>query len=572
MHANPPQLDSPAVISQPESLLARKLLNREVLSVADLAAAGIKSSKATGIMQSLSNVLRLGDPEKISSFYFVFESASEVARFVRDVVSYDANEAKNSFKKLVDQELLKRLCLGEVSSARVGQLFGHPSLPSVMLFDLLRENGWLLDICPSTWKQAVHSVMRAKDRLDILDQFMHSFRLPALGNPRPSGFSRLLNMMFVWTQGNASAVRAVSNMSGTDAFEILEAVLRADGISEFPAFEFHSISSFLKSYLSADELLEPRLRLFLVILARSVEKTSEMIHSASKSDDSRTPNVVVIDLDQGNVRSILDTFNPGHDLENSQITILGDFSLSLSTIVETKVEIVLSPALWFVHVSELDGATITVTISSSRPKQTAAVSFSSWKINPQTVILADDQPTSTVQFRIVSGSYEFLIVRDSIETTCVSLRVNDEHALTVSWSDDKAKFSTSGLLPTRPAQSVPTSLLPTVPMLPSQLTDPPRNICVLGLDTSQYSQLVSPWDTVVCLTVPQDSSEWRIRDMVQQCAQTDLLLISANLMNFSDPTTAFLVGLLVGSCHNVNVIGEVSLPFVSQLLDQGIIQ
>jgi hypothetical protein len=567
MHANPVEAGSIEGISQAESLLVRKLLNREPFSPADLSSTGIVSDNAKGIIQSLSHLLRHGDPDKVSAFYFVFESSGELGRFVRDVVSYDATEVKNSFKKLVDQELLRRLCLGEVSSARVAQLFGHPSLPSILLFDLLRNNGWLLEHCPSTWKQAVHSVLRAKDRLDILDQFMHSFRFTALGNPRPAGFSRLLNMVFIWTQGNMSAVRAVSIMTGTDAFEILEAILRVDGVSEFPAFEFHSVSSFLKSYLTPEDSVEPRIRQFLVLLARAVEKTSEMIHSATKSDESRMPNVVVIDLDQGNIRSILQTFDPGYDLENSQLTILGDFSLTMSTIIETKVEIVLSPAVWYVVVSELDGATILVAITPIRPKQ-SSLSFSSWKINQSTVTTNE----SSIQFRLVPQSYEFRIVRDSIDTTSVNLRINDEHSLTVSWSDDKTKFSTSGLLPTRPAHSVPTSLLPTVPMLPSQIADPPRHICVLGLETGDYSDLVSPWDTVICLTISPNSSEWRIRDMVRECAQSDLLLISENLINVSDPTLAFLVGLLIGSCHTVKVIGETPSSFVSQLLDQGIIQ
>ena len=578
MHAPSVSVTPHGELSASASHIARRLVNRERISAQELSDAGIVSQKASNIVQSLSGTLRDGDPDRVGAYYFVFESSDEIGRFIQDLVGYDVKDTKNAFKKVVDQEFLKLLCLGEVSASRIAVLYGQSALPSIILCGLMEDDAWVLENCPLTWKQAVHSILRAQDRLDIVDQFVRSFRFSALGNPGPSGVSRLLSLMYIWTQGNMHAVRAVSNLTGSDAFEIIEATQRVDGITDRPAFEFRSISQFLKSFLAREDTVEPRLRLFLVLLAKAVEKTSEMIHSAAaKSDESRIPNIVIVDLNGGNFQTILNSFEPGFDLESSHITIVGDFSLNLSTVIDTRVEIVLSPALWFVTVSESSRSTIVVNVSpAQRNKDTVVEKFSSWKIDPQTIVLESyDHSGTSVQFSIIPGGFEYIVTRESFDIPSVTLRINGENYLPLSWSavplDETPVRSSSGL-PTRPVHNIPTDLLPTLPVLPSQLSEAPKHIRVIGFSNSAstYAHLVSPWDSVVTINFPSNPSEWRIRDMVRECSQSDSLIVCADLLTTSDPKTSFLVGLLVGSCQNVTVLGD--SPFVDQLRDQGIIR
>jgi len=72
------------------------------------------------------------------------------------------------------------------------------------------------------------------------------------------------------------------------------------------------------------------------------------------------------------------------------------------------------------------------------------------------------------------------------------------------------------------------------------------------------------------ITISENFSDWRIRNIARECEESDIVYISHRLLE--RPESALLAGLIMGRSERPVFVIPGEGGFVSQLRDQGIIR
>jgi hypothetical protein len=112
-------------------------------------------------------------------------------------------------------------------------------------------------------------------------------------------------------------------------------------------------------------------------------------------------------------------------------------------------------------------------------------------------------------------------------------------------------------------------LLPTVPLLQAAA---PQSVCCVGLTALEISMLQKECmqNIFFSITISENFSDWRIRNIVRECEESDIVYISDRLLE--RPESALLAGLIMGKSDRPVFVIPGEGDFVSQLRDQGIIR
>ena len=311
MHSSRDRSDSNTLNSESEedglAILSNLIFEGTLVDRDDIIMAGIRDERHISCIESLANTLQHGSPEIKYILQLVFEKRADVAAFLKILSSEDSA----SLDKFQSLQVVRRLATGQISPPRLGPIVHARSkdLVLAMVASLLENETELIEIAPLTWAAAVHALMSGLDKKEILESFIEELGVESA--------HRLPKWMHVWSQGNRDAFKIVKSLAGSDDFEIIEAALSIDGISESPACEFVGIDKLVHAILSMEApiSLSERLAKFLRLLARIVERVSEEVHSCAA-------NIVEMDLSQ--IQSVCSENRMQIDPSNCLIEISGD--------------------------------------------------------------------------------------------------------------------------------------------------------------------------------------------------------------------------------------------------------
>jgi hypothetical protein len=344
-------------------------------------------------------------------------------------------------------------------------------------------------------------------------------------------------------------------MSGHDSFDIVDAALRIDGVSDTPSFEFHGISDFLRNdFLPESEQYTHRLSTLIRVLAKAIESVSESRHSA---DSDNLPSTIIFDLNnaESNFKKIL--------MENSER--ISNVHVQLTPITASLVGIQLQPGYWQITTG-ISGTLLSVVVIPTNQESTfKAFDIKTIRINFSGKFF-QCHPVSS---QSLDGRMEFeTVIPNTIGGSTFEVFIDDQH---VKVQDDPR---TGGLDQT---VAIAGSQLPTVPILyPNSTVDSgtSKSVCCVGMTSAEIISLqkMRPHDIFLSIPVPENHTDWRIRDILQACEDADCVYVSSRLLTNGG---MLLAGLVMGWCNQVHVMGDHNPDveqLVAQLKDQGIIR
>jgi hypothetical protein len=261
--------------------IAERLYQRRSITSSELVAHEFVDHSQSQLIEQLAFLFQTTNADLRSFLLDLFPVTSDMTQFLK----YVCSESCYSSRKLVPSRLYKEFCIGEISLPRLSILSClSPSGRYLLTLEGIMENDCeIMSIAPETFLSAAISFVSYCPDGDVLRGYLESFYAETM--------QRLPNWIFIWSQAKTDLVDATVKLAGSDAFEICEAAMSIDGLTDFPAHELHGIHDFMH-FISESRIFS--MSSVLDFLRRIFEKASE----ASEYDRHSIPTVVMLDLNQ----------------------------------------------------------------------------------------------------------------------------------------------------------------------------------------------------------------------------------------------------------------------------------
>jgi len=527
--------------------LSGRILRKDCISGGEIEECGFTGQLRTSLVESLIWAVSSDDLEVKALISVIFAQPVDVFGYLDGLL----RENTKVLEKFISSGITRKLAIGEISPPRLSAVGFLNARQTVVctISSVLHNHCEAILAAPATWRSTTQALTSGEDRAEMMALFLDELGVSAR--------SRLSMLVYVWTQGNAEAVQAVHALSGTDEFDIVEAALTIDGVSDFPAYELIGISDLLRQILpNSSEGIALAMETFIGLLARAFELAAEHAE-ASESESAIVPQIVSLNL-HGQFAEILRSRNWVIDPNFIDVSIFSEKEKN-STPNELQFDVRLKPC-WFsvrVLVNSKEGEITLIKTTAGSPN-----SWPLWRVNSLTGLggrtAHKDDKEDGVVFKLPS------IPGTASEEIIINIGESDEIRLSVSWNSRIEK--PAPVLTLQPTEinlppTISSSMMRTIPLIPR-----PRLVLFFHAgesDPGTFAQNIFSRDLVTTL----QPSNVAVRDLVREIHAHDTLVITESVVESSD---RFVVGVAIGAGKIVQiVVGSTEVgDFTNNLVQQ----
>ncbi len=536
--------------------LARKIASKAPVDPYELQDCGISGSLRLSLVESLLWAAHSSDNEIRALCEVVFSQAEDIYGYLDGLV----RESTPALEKFVSSGIMGKLAKGEASPPRLGLVATLESRQAVVftISSVLFNNCEVIRSAPATWRSATQAVTSGEDRAEMITLFLEELGV--------SSSSRLCLHTYVWTQGNAEAVEAVHSIANTDDFEIADAALSINGVSDYPCYELIGVSDLLTETIKHPQT-DVRLVMlnFVSLIARAFEIAAEHAEAAG-SESASVPQVVSLDLGRsfsGTIRALNWVVDP--KFVDVRVSANRDL-LATGSITELSLEVTLKPC-WF-SIRVMEGVTAEIILIKSIEGTEGA--WPMWKVidlrGSDGRIAKKEQKEDGFIFSLVGVPGNPTVVEEVILNSGES----DEVRLDVSWVPRIEKPHIPVPAPMLPTEinlppTISSSMMRTIPLIPR-----PRLVLLLQEieEVPRLSHASFSRDLVTNFSLQNLS----IRDLVREIGAHDIVAITEEVL---EGRNQFVAGVAVGAAKTLQILARSSssdvggCELMKSLVEQG---
>ena len=521
--------------------LSRLIFSREEIEIDHIVSAGLSGPLRVSLVESLVWGSKSSDSEIKSFMSVIFGRVEDIAGYLQGLILEDSSV----LERFLSTGILEKLAVGELSAPRLSQVSSMSSRQVIVctISGVLHNNCQVIKRAPATWRSVTQAITSGEDRADIINLYLDELGVDSR--------SRLLLLLYVWSQGDSAIVSAAQSLSGTDDYDIAEAALSIDGISDYPAYELIGISECLSIPHSSPE---EKVSILLNFLARTFELAAERV----ESDPPSVPLIVSLNLKSSEFRGLLSERRWNLDPNYCDIVLGENRMRVLGSATESSFDVKIRPGYFSVKVAKVTDRYAEITLIRTVASQADDSTFALWKVE---TLVGSDGRSSIKEQKEDGFIFQLLKISNHDEQVIINPG-SDDIKLTISW--------------TRPIGFIDKTIT-APPMLPTEIHLPP---VIPSLDPLMRTIPLVPQPRLVLVIRSPDSAEVSLRsdlvtimdmhssyrDLHREILSNDTIIASDEVVR-SDP---FIPGMIVGADKMIHLIDSAQLSSISEsLIEQG---